>query len=148
LAKVGIDFDGVLSTYASGYTTDGPLDPPVPGAQEFVQWLMDRGYEVFIFTSRCDIQAHGTTVAVREMHRIRDWLHLHKFPEIEDITATKKAADFYIDDRGFRFEGDFNHTMAFMTMIGIAPWHKKEDKNCRLTYTAAGTDTSSRSSSQ
>ena len=125
MAKVGIDFDGVLSTYASGYTEDGPLDPPVDGAKDFVQWLVDHRYEVFIFTSRCDVFSHGEEIVAREQARIRAWLEQYGFPPIKLITGHKIHADFYLDDRGFRFEGQFTPVINFIKH-GLKPWNKKK----------------------
>ena len=131
MARIAIDFDGVLSTYENGYTTEGPLDPPVEGAKEFVWWLVNHKYEVFIFTARCDMHTHGPTIVLREQLRIREWLRLHGFPEIETITGWKIHADFYIDDRGFRFEGEFGPVLQFIKH-GLKPWNKKDKKDADL----------------
>ncbi|MGW7723109.1 hypothetical protein ACWGJ6_07135 [Streptomyces canus] len=87
---VAVDFDGVLHSYTSGWTGYQPIDPPEPGAREFVEWLMDQGAEVVIVSSRANRR--------RGVRAIRQWLQVHGFPEVE-ITHRKVRAVAYVDDR-------------------------------------------------
>lgn len=48
-----VDFDGVIHSYTSGWQRASViLDPPVPGAFEWLQSLLDAGFKVAIFSSR------------------------------------------------------------------------------------------------
>jgi hypothetical protein len=105
--RIGLDFDGVLHSYVSGWTDRlEPQDAPVEGAQQFVKWLLDMGAEVVIITARIREQGDANEQA------IRDWLNLHNFPEIQTVTNIKVPCALYIDDRGWRFEGDFKPLYA------------------------------------
>lgn len=114
MAKIAIDFDGVLHSYQHGWTGEVPLDPPVHGALRFIQWLRDNNHDIVIMSSRAK-NNEGT-------EGIKSWLKEHRFGEIP-ITCEKIHADIYIDDRGFRFEGNFD-TVMDLIKNGIEPWHK------------------------
>lgn len=107
--RIGLDFDGVLHSYKSGWTGPVPFDEPLLGAQSFVQGLIDLAYDVFIHTSRVveDRDAGAMTAEVRET-AIRDWLCHHGFPEDWArsciITSAKLPAMLYVDDRVERFD--------------------------------------------
>lgn len=100
-------FDGVIHSYSSGWTGPIPSDPPVEGALEFVNWLVDNGAEVVIITAR--VREHED-----EAHQgIREWLKKYGFPDLE-VTNIKKSCAIYIDDRGYRFDGDFKPLYSFL----------------------------------
>lgn len=108
--RIGLDYDGVIHSYTSGWTgSPVPEDPPVEGAKEFVQWLLDMGAEVVIITARIREQGDGNEQAIRE------WLKFHEFPEIKTITNVKLPCSVYVDDRGFRFNGDFTPLYDLLT---------------------------------
>lgn len=100
-----LDFDGVLHSYASGWTGKEPKDPPCEGAQEFVRWLLDAGFKVCVSSCRAN-----SDEGRREMRR---WLTKWGFPELP-LTHEKPAAWLYVDDRGFRFEGNFEDVKHFI----------------------------------
>lgn len=102
---VCLDFDGVLHSYVSGWTGPEPTDPPVPGSQDMVRWLQAEGYEVVVSSVRADDPAGE--------EGIRIWLTENGFPEI-DVTSEKPSAILYVDDNGYRFEGDFAALRAFL----------------------------------
>lgn len=109
---IALDFDGVLHSYTSGWTGPVPEDPPVDGAQKFVEWLQDK-YEVVLFSSRADTKAG--------IDGIKSWLKDHNFPALE-VYHEKPAAEVYVDDRGFRFTGDFNKVKDFLGG-DTSPWY-------------------------
>jgi hypothetical protein len=111
---VALDFDGVLHSYIKGFTGLIPKDPPVPGAQKFVEDLILNGYDVVIFSHRA-VEPEGQV-------GIQGWLQKWDFPENIAITATKPAAICYVDDRAFRFEGDFRQAFRFIESEGAEPW--------------------------
>lgn len=93
---VVVDFDGVLHSYSSGWTGYEPLDPPEPGAREFVDWLLAQHFEVVVVSARA-----GTELGAQA---IRDWLKDHGFPELR-VTDQKVRAAAYIDDRAVAYLG-------------------------------------------
>lgn len=138
--RIALDFDGVLHSYSRGYTGEIPMDPPVEGAQLFCEILLERGYEVVIFTTRAHPNLAKTKInRFVELARlndkdeweslgnkgltlgvvgIRQWLKHHGFPaKIVNtlITHKKEHADLFIDDRGLRFDGSFRAVLDFLT---------------------------------
>jgi hypothetical protein len=115
--RVMIDFDGVIHSYTSGWNGLTPTDPPVAGAKEFLEYLLEQGYRVDIFTARA---LHGGGVEA-----VKKWLADHDFPIVE-VTATKYGAEIYIDDRGYRFEGTWDELYGMFEKgpEGLPkPWH-------------------------
>jgi ribonucleotide monophosphatase NagD (HAD superfamily) len=111
---IAFDLDGVLHSYTSGYTETGPEDPPVPGALEMVRGVLARGYKVVVMTSRADNPEAKA--------RVEAWLAKWGFPELE-VTNTKIHADLYVDDNGFRFEGDCDAVLKFIDG-GMKKWNR------------------------
>jgi len=99
--RIGLDFDGVLNSYVSGYKPgdDSYLpDPPVEGAQNFVDRLYDVFEEVVILTARA-----RTKAGVMGIHK---WLHKYHFPAL-CVFAEKLPCDVYLDDKAITFTGKF-----------------------------------------
>lgn len=130
--RIGLDFDGVLHSYTSGYTGIHPQDPPVIGAIAFVNWLVEQKYEIHIFTARLS-QLSDLRKDNLEEHReaIRAWLEKHGFPvnNIKTIDGQKPAADVFIDDNGYRFDGDFTKVIDGINSGALLrPWFEKTKK--------------------
>lgn len=106
---VSVDFDGVIHTYASGWTGYEPTDGPEPGAKEFLVELLARGIEPVIVSSRAD------TPEGRDA--IRSWLHLHGFPHLQ-VTHEKVKAVAYIDDRAIRYDTGSGAWDDVLTQVG------------------------------
>lgn len=87
---VSCDFDGVLHTYASGWTGYEPLDGVEPGSLEMVNELIELGYRVVVVSSRAHITEGKEAIEV--------WLARNGFPALE-VTHEKVLAVAYIDDR-------------------------------------------------
>ena len=106
---VCLDFDGVLNAY-QGWATDMHLTrEPVRGSREFVKKLIEAGYDVVIYTCR-------------EAKSVYAWLRDNNFPVIT-VANHKPAAQIYIDDRGYRFDGDWE---AAFNAIPRNPWWGSE----------------------
>lgn len=116
---IAIDFDGVLHLYSSGWTGVEPTDDPVPGAQRFMERLIKRGYTPVVYSARA-LEKDG-------VEEIRLWLAKHDFPRVK-VTSDKIPALLYLDDRGLRFEGDFDEVMAFIDQGDLDPWHKAAER--------------------
>lgn len=115
--KIAIDFDGVIGQYRNGWQGVAPTEPPQEGAVEFVRWLLDRGYEVFVFTTRARYDGG--------MQAIREWMRSYLFPDIP-ITGEKHPADLYIDDRALRFNGNFNEVYDYLIANPVpSRWEKQ-----------------------
>lgn len=93
------DFDGVIHSYESGWVAADVIpDPPVPGALEFLA----KTSATRIFSAR-----NNQLGGIRSM---RSWLHEQGVEEMQsliDFPIAKPAYSTFIDDRAFRFEGEF-----------------------------------------
>ena len=119
---IALDFDGVLHSYTTKW--QGPEiipDPPVPGAVAFADNLIERGFKVYIFSTRCN--------TTKGRHAVLDWLGDHSFNPRILIAMEKVPADVYVDDRAYRFKGDFQETLNFIGEPGFSPkpWMKNGD---------------------
>lgn len=90
IKTICVDFDGVIHKYSGGWRDGDIYDPPMDGAREKINLLMDRGFKVVVLTARTDFVA------------VRIWLKSYGFPDLE-VTNVKPPAIAYIDDRAIRF---------------------------------------------
>lgn len=113
-----LDFDGVIHSYASGWKgADNIPDPPTPGAKEAVAKLREK-YIVVVVSSRCH-QAGG-------VHAIKNWLDQHGI-EVDAVTNDKPPHIVTVDDRAFRFEGDWDAVIQGIPSASV-PWNKKSNQ--------------------
>ena len=97
MVTVAIDFDGVLNTY-DGWAGDEELFEPRRGAGLFLAKLNEK-YDVIIFT-------------VRKPVYVWNWLLKYKLSEyVYKVTNEKPRAFVYVDDRGLKFDGDYDKTL-------------------------------------
>jgi hypothetical protein len=95
---LALDFDGVLHWYREGWKDGSIYDEPVPGAVEACE-VLGHHYRLVIFSSRA-----ATAVGIADMQK---WLRWNGFPTFAEITSEKPIATMYVDDRAYRFEGDW-----------------------------------------
>lgn len=112
---VAVDFDATLTDYTT-YKGVEITDDPLPGAQDFIQSLLDGGFDVVIYSHRA-VEPEGVGAII-------DWLEEHQFPPVREVTAIKPAALAYVDDRAVRFEGDYEAVLKFIEG-GAVPWNHK-----------------------
>ncbi len=94
-----VDLNGVLDSYV-GWQGAKHFDPPRPGAQEFLDALRARQFDVVIFTTRYPAD-------------VWDWLRRHALDHlVADVTDRKPPAHVFVDDRAVCFRGDFTATLA------------------------------------
>lgn len=84
-----VDFDNVLHRYTHGWYDGTAYDVPIKGSKEALQDLVNRGYEVVIFSSR-------------DATQIESWLRANRFPPYR-VTNIKEPAVAIVDDRAIRF---------------------------------------------
>jgi len=95
-----IDFDDTLRSRWD--------DSPIVGAAEALSKLKQEGYRIVIGSARINPKLWGDLVHFR-IKDIKNWLDEHNIP-YDDIVVYKPAAALYIDDKGYRFEGDWEKT--------------------------------------
>ena len=95
--SIAIDFDGVLNTY-TGFDGDN-LGKPRQGAKEFLETL-SKEYNIIIFSAR-------------SYTKIIPWLNKYKLVRfVHNVTSQKpKKVVAFIDDRGIRFNGNYQETL-------------------------------------
>jgi hypothetical protein len=116
---ISLDFDGVIHSYTSPWTCCEEInDPPVEGALDFIRNAIQSGFHVNIHTARAnDPVAEPSIIAWLLKHGLEHW-----FIDQMSISAIKRSALVYIDDRGLRFEGKFP---SFDEIRALKQWNKK-----------------------
>lgn len=113
-----VDFDGTLC--GIDYPRIGPIKP---GAKEAMQLLRRLGYYIIISSCRSCAwnwsEYYGDTAPTHASERpvyqeMIAWLDKNEIPydEIDDGTRGKVSADIMIDDKGLRFNNNWDETMA------------------------------------
>lgn len=126
-----LDFDGVLHSYISGWKGASiAVDPPVEGAIEWLDSLVEDGESVCSFAPRfrefdvCIYSARSSQWGGRRA--MRSWLLRHGFPpdKIENIRFPlfKPPAQVSLDDRVITFTGKFPTVEELQQ---FTPWNKK-----------------------
>ena len=89
--RYGIDFDGVICE-RKGIPRKSSIRgcKPMKDAKQAIEWIIDQGHEVYVFTNR-------------NWDEVEKWLVKHKFPTM--LVTDRKLPDtaLYIDDRAYRF---------------------------------------------
>ena len=119
---VAIDFDGVIHHHVSKWTVPHEInDGPVVGALDFIEQVLLE-FDVIIFSARANDPVAEAAIGV---WLYEQWSAAGKDPAalgLIGITARKPHAFVYIDDCGWRFEGDFP---SMEELRAIEPWTKK-----------------------
>lgn len=112
---IAVDFDGVIHSYESGWQgADVCADPPVAGAIDWLNMIVQT-FDVVILTTRGDQDGGNEAVAAY----LRE--HGYTGPNLT-VTSHKVPALVYVDDRGWRFEGDNFPTVE--QVCAAKPWNK------------------------
>jgi hypothetical protein len=110
-----LDFDGVIHSYTSGWKGAAVIpDGPTDGARDAIAKLREQ-YQVVVVSSRCH-QPGG-------IEAIRAWLVQHGI-EVDAVSNDKPPHIVTVDDRAFRFEGDWQAVIEGIPAAAV-PWNKK-----------------------
>lgn len=130
-----LDFDGVIHWYRRGWQGGKIYDPPMPGAIEGIQTIMEVE-AVVVFTARTDLDAvcewlesHGIECVSQE-----DWDSARSPGERVNafwnemgrvlVTNRKPAATHYLDDRAVVFgKGGWEQALADMEITPSETYH-------------------------
>lgn len=130
MSTIAIDFDGVIHDYKEGWRDGSIYGDSIPGAMESIRSLMDKGFSVFIHSTRNSRQ-------IREWIKMRDsegmyyiskdvpcdplygiqiipfWIRFWNKKYVLGITRRKLPAIVYIDDRAYKFR-NWEETNKFL----------------------------------
>ena len=96
--RLAFDFDGVINSYISGWTgIDHLVDPPISGIKELFESLKIKGYEIYIFSSRCTEE--------KGIIAITEYLIKYNIPFDAVIEGKPDKCWLIIDDRCICFKG-------------------------------------------
>lgn len=98
MLTVAIDFDGVIYRPSPDDTRVTLCGSPMPGVIEFIAKVREAGFDVVIHSLRAT-NYEGTRLAL-------EWMFRNGFPPL-GFVANKPPALIYIDDKGYRFTGDW-----------------------------------------
>ena len=116
--RICIDFDATLCGFA--YPDIGPIES---GALEAVKRFKELG--CYVIVSSCRTCGHfpeifapdGRIGKESKVHKdMVDWLDARGVPydEVDDGTKGKPLADLYVDDKGYRYTGDWAAVVKFV----------------------------------
>ena len=111
---VCFDFDGVLAAYDTW--KDGEIGDPLIEGIRLARICRQHGFKIVINTCRTH-PTHGAGNQKDQFNRISDWLQENKVPYDYIEMYGKPIADYYIDDRGIRFDqkyGNFDGYAGFL----------------------------------
>lgn len=124
--RICVDFDGTLCDHA--YPWIGPIKPFARQALEVLRML---GYEIVIYSCRTchwnyDVFGGDPSMPTLERPFVKEmiaFLDANKIPYdiIDDGSKGKPMADYYIDDKGIRFENNWREIakhIAVETVVG------------------------------
>lgn len=104
-----VDFDGTIAPWGQMFSMPEPLS----GVKTALRLLRDEGYTIVIFTSRLSPTWHraegwSTREATKQQREyITAFLEQHDIP-FDDITAEKRPAVAYFDDKAMRVNRERN----------------------------------------
>jgi hypothetical protein len=115
---IAVDFDGVLHKYIRPWRGEQVIpDGPSDGARDAIEKLRQT-FRVVVYSVRATMPAG--------VQAIRLWLATHEIV-VDDVVAEKPKAVLYVDDRGFRFDGDWKKVLTFASKPkNLAPWNEEQ----------------------
>jgi hypothetical protein len=100
--QIGVDFDGVIHANSKGFYDGTVYDDPIPGSRDALISLSKK-YKIIVFSAKArkDRMLIGGKTGVE---LIWEWLKKYDMDQyVEDVTAEKPRAVYYIDDKAIRF---------------------------------------------
>ena len=103
MARIAVDFDGVLYLGPASFGADLAACDPDPYTWAALDTLTHAGHHLVVFSARAG-SPDGRKAII-------EWLATHKLGHyFEAVTHEKLGAALYIDDRALRHEGDWRAT--------------------------------------
>jgi capsule biosynthesis phosphatase len=102
--KFCFDLDGTIC-YTKTVDETYEEVKPIPGAIETLQYLHSQGHYIIILTAR-NMVTHNNNmgkIIANQCPIVMEWLKKHNIP-YDELHFGKPVADFYVDDKGIKFE--------------------------------------------
>lgn len=117
-----VDFDGVIHSYESGWQGANVInDPPVDGAFDFLLRAAEH-FDVQVYSARSN--QTGGIWAMKRWFKRHGWSCMTDgTPRVLEFPTEKPAAFLTIDDRCWRFEGEWPDPEA---LTQFRPWNGKK----------------------
>lgn len=122
---IAVDFDGVIHLYSKGWKNGIIYDSPVLGAKEALTELVNEGYEVLIYSTRCNNEYWED--GVDRVKDVEKYLKFYKIPYSRIHTGGKPKATMYIDDRAISFRGNWTETLE--EVKDFKTWNRPNSKS-------------------
>lgn len=109
---IAVDFDNTLNYYEKW--GDGTIiDNPIEGGIEALKMINEFGWRIVIFTCRVNPAINGDDVP-RQYSMLRKWLDKYGLSFVEIAMEGKPTAEIYVDDRGIKFEDNWNRIVSIV----------------------------------
>lgn len=106
IKTIAVDFDGVLHAYSKGWHDGTIYDKPVEGAAAAMYKLLELGYEVVIYSTRCYERTINGQLEMSQVAAMEQWLSIHGIPYNRiHVEPGKPLCRMFIDDNAYRFSG-------------------------------------------
>ena len=106
LNNIAVDFDGVIHNFDKGWHDGTCYGEPIDGSLEALKQLSNK-WNIIIFTAKARPDrplVNGKT----GIELVEEWLEKHDVLQyVDDITWEKPRAEYYIDDKGIKFENNW-----------------------------------------
>ena len=106
LNNIAVDFDGVIHNFDKGWHDGTCYGEPIDGSLEALKQLSKK-WNIIIFTAKARPDrpfVNGKT----GIELVEEWLEKHDVLQyVDDITWEKPRAEYYIDDKGIKFENNW-----------------------------------------
>ena len=106
------DLDGTICPQLTGKNLDYSTLDPFPGAVDAINRLHDSGHRIVIYTARFMGRCHGMIGLIHSegfyestVKQLDGW-----GVKYDKLIMGKSRADLYVDDKGVRFDGDWEKT--------------------------------------
>tara|TARA_Y100000310_G_scaffold163309_1_gene163149 strand:- start:2255 stop:2620 length:366 start_codon:yes stop_codon:yes gene_type:complete len=111
--RICVDMDGTICQNKIGSQDYYEVEPML-GASEALQTLKEQGYYIVIFTARgmkTFSNNEGRIIATHSK-KLTEWLQKWNIP-FDELLFAKPHVDYFIDDKGYRFE-NWENTLNFL----------------------------------
>lgn len=120
---VAVDLDGtILEEPPRGKRPAPPeqleLGSPLPGAQDALQELTSLGWRVSIYTARFGDERLPDETVKAWAAEISEHLARHGIPFTDIWVGRKPRADWFVDNKAIRFDGDWGAILQQLTLTG------------------------------